>query len=151
MPLPTHLQASLTQNYPDMVKLSPDDFFQLSAYLKHPDIIRVGIDQLREEARGVVTAQTRERKNHNEFHRYLRRILTYNEHIHSAFPNGSGQQKHGLGRPQDTDPKFDKQIFDAWQTKQYKKHEDLATEMNITAKDLKKALDRHRKRLANQE
>jgi hypothetical protein len=36
-------------------------------------------------------------------------------------------------------------------SKQYKKHEDLATEMNMTAKDLKKALDRHRKRLANQE
>lgn len=50
------------------------------------------------------------------------------------------------GRPQDTDPKADARVFDAWQTGNYKKFADLARELKIERRDVKLAIDRERKR-----
>ena len=50
------------------------------------------------------------------------------------------------GRKRDTDPKADKKIAEAWQTGRYKTHAELGKELGKSERDVKLALDRHRKR-----
>jgi hypothetical protein len=50
------------------------------------------------------------------------------------------------GRKPDTDPKYDKQVSDAWQTRRYRRYEDLAKELGTTKNEVKWALDRYRHR-----
>jgi len=50
------------------------------------------------------------------------------------------------GRPRDTDAKQDKRIADAWQTGRFAGYDDLARELGKTKRDVRMALDRHRKR-----
>ena len=47
-----------------------------------------------------------------------------------------------------TDRKADKKMADAWATRSYKTHEELATALNKPVLDVKHAIDRHRKREA---
>lgn len=51
------------------------------------------------------------------------------------------------GRRPDTDPKADKSLFEAWKTRRYKTYAELAEEKNATALEVKRAIDRHRKRI----
>jgi hypothetical protein len=44
------------------------------------------------------------------------------------------------------DPKEDRQIWDAWQTRRYKEYADLARELNKKSRDVKLAVDRERQR-----
>ncbi|MDG3006083.1 hypothetical protein [Paludisphaera mucosa] len=50
------------------------------------------------------------------------------------------------GRPADTDPNMDKRIFDAWRTGRYSTYGGLAVDFDITVNDVRKAIDRRRKR-----
>lgn len=50
------------------------------------------------------------------------------------------------GRPADTDPARDARWSDAWGSGRYKTYADCAREFSTTGRDLKLALDRHRKR-----
>jgi hypothetical protein len=64
---------------------------------------------------------------------------------------GTGQPagdkgKRRRGRKPDTDPKADKRIADAWGTQHYRTYADCARELGNSAKEVKAALDRHRKR-----
>ncbi len=59
--------------------------------------------------------------------------------------------KKRAGRPPDTDPKRDKQISEAWNAGQYRSFDEFAgtdagRRFNLTARDLRNAHDRHRKR-----
>lgn len=56
------------------------------------------------------------------------------------------KRRRKRGRPADTDPKADKKIEDAWQTGQYRTHEDLAGALNTSRREVTAALDRQRKR-----
>jgi hypothetical protein len=151
MPLPAHLHKLMTQSQPAMVKLSTDDLFQLAAYLKFPDKMIISMSRQREEVIHGITTYSKEIYSHEEFHLYLRRIQAYNESLQSASPNGLPAQKSRRGRVPDTDPKADEQIFNSWQSRAYKKHSDLATALNITLKEVRRALDRHRKRVRDEE
>ncbi len=51
------------------------------------------------------------------------------------------------GRPVDTDPKADKQVYDAWKSGQYKTQAECARELGMEEKPAKNAIERHRKRL----
>ena len=59
----------------------------------------------------------------------------------------SHRRKRKRGRPQDTDEAADKRIDDAWKTDQYPTYANLAAEKGISPLDVKRAIDRHRKRL----
>jgi hypothetical protein len=50
------------------------------------------------------------------------------------------------GRPSDTDPKDDRRIAEAWQSKRYITVAELATCLGKPLQEVRKALDRHRKR-----
>lgn len=50
------------------------------------------------------------------------------------------------GRPTDTDPKQDRRIADAWATRNYRTHQELADAMGLDKHAVKTALDRERKR-----
>lgn len=50
------------------------------------------------------------------------------------------------GRPPDTDAKRDRRIADAWRTKEYENLDDLARAFGTSKPDVKRALDRDRKR-----
>jgi hypothetical protein len=52
------------------------------------------------------------------------------------------------GRNPDTDPKADKRVADAWGTRAYRTHEECGRALGMTKKQVKDALDRHRKRPA---
>ena len=54
------------------------------------------------------------------------------------------------GRKPDTDPKADKRIADAWGTGRHKTYADLAHELGRPLLDVRRAIDRHRKRLKKQ-
>jgi hypothetical protein len=51
------------------------------------------------------------------------------------------------GRQPDTDPKQDQRIAEAWETGQYVDYAGLARELHIDKREVKRAVDRHRKRL----
>jgi len=60
--------------------------------------------------------------------------------------NSKGKRRRG--RKSDTDPKADKRVADAWGTRQYPTYEDCGRELGMTAKEVKAAIDRHRRRSA---
>jgi hypothetical protein len=68
-------------------------------------------------------------------------------------PKGAGiggrphqKGKRGRGRKPDTNPTADKRVADAWATGQYKTYERCGIALGMTKKQVKDALDRHRKR-----
>ena len=67
--------------------------------------------------------------------------------LHSVSGGKSPGEKRKRGRPSGTDHKKDKQIYDAWNTGQYKTKNELAKELGMTPDDVKRAIDRARKRL----
>jgi hypothetical protein len=54
--------------------------------------------------------------------------------------------KRRRGRKPDTDAKKDQRVAEAWQSGQYKTHEQCGQAIGMTRKQVKHALDRHRKR-----
>lgn len=52
------------------------------------------------------------------------------------------------GRPNDTDPKADQRIYDAWKTGEHKTYADLGRELSKTERQITLAIDRHKKRIA---
>jgi hypothetical protein len=56
--------------------------------------------------------------------------------------------KRSRGRPGDTNPKADQQIWDSWRTGAYKKYADLARGLGRSAEEVAWAIDRHRHRRA---
>jgi hypothetical protein len=60
---------------------------------------------------------------------------------------GSHKKHRKRGRPTDTDPKADEKIWDAWRTGEYKTYEGLARAFTKPMRDVRAALERHRKRL----
>jgi len=56
------------------------------------------------------------------------------------------KQSPSTGRPQDTDQAADKRIAEAWGTGEYKNLEELANALDKRKRDVRLALDRHRKR-----
>jgi hypothetical protein len=55
--------------------------------------------------------------------------------------------KHG--RPVETNPEADRRVYDSWRSGQYTTYQDLARQLNVKAHEVKKVIDRHRKRLRN--
>jgi hypothetical protein len=63
---------------------------------------------------------------------------------------GTGRRRRKRrGRPSDTDPKADKRIYDAWQTRQYKNYAELAVALSLSEREVELAVDRVRKRRKN--
>jgi hypothetical protein len=61
---------------------------------------------------------------------------------------GVGQRRRKRrGRPQDTDPKADKRIFEAWHSGHYTTYDELACELHKTKREVQLAVERHRKRI----
>jgi hypothetical protein len=78
-------------------------------------------------------------------------IAVFGEDISSSSP----PKMHGLvpthwrkklGRPMDTDPDADRCIAEAWQTGMHESLETLGYALGMTKREVKRALDRHRKR-----
>jgi hypothetical protein len=63
-----------------------------------------------------------------------------------AITKNANRKSPRRGRPSDTDPKADKQMFDAWQTGEYKTYEELARTLKMETRKVKLAIDRQRKR-----
>jgi hypothetical protein len=62
---------------------------------------------------------------------------------------GEGKkQKRGRGRKPDTDPKADKRVWDAWESGEHEDLTALGNAFHMTKLEVRRALDRHRKRLA---
>ena len=59
----------------------------------------------------------------------------------------NGKKTRKRGRPPDTDPQEDRRIWEAWSTRRYKTFENLAVEHGKTKDFVRRAVDRHRKRL----
>ena len=55
--------------------------------------------------------------------------------------------KRCAGRPVETDPARDRRLFEAWHTGSYRTFEQLARAMNLTDRQVRLAIDRHKKRL----
>jgi hypothetical protein len=64
-------------------------------------------------------------------------------------PVSRSQKKRG--RPSDTDEREDMRIFDACRSSVYKKYADLARELGKKPQEVKRAVDRHRKRVKKRE
>jgi hypothetical protein len=62
---------------------------------------------------------------------------------------GAGRVKtpRKRGRPVDTDPKADKRVYEAWKSGHYPNYSELARELKMSQGDMKRAIDRHRKRV----
>ena len=56
------------------------------------------------------------------------------------------EAKPRRGRKPDTDPKEDKKIADAWESRVYRTYAECESALNLKKGDVKRALDRHRKR-----
>jgi hypothetical protein len=69
------------------------------------------------------------------------------EHLEGTDGKNQGGKAGKRGRPKDTDPKEDKRVYEAWITGQYAKYEDLGRELKQTKLYVKRAIDRHKKRL----
>ncbi len=65
----------------------------------------------------------------------------------SNTPLGANLTRRRRGRPRDTDLQADRLIFNAWRTRQYKTYADLARELNKSTREVRAAIDRHRKRV----
>jgi len=66
----------------------------------------------------------------------------------SRVPNRKSKKVGKRGRPVDTDLKADERIMEAWSTGGYNTCEQLAKALGKKKRDVKLALDRHRKRCA---
>jgi hypothetical protein len=67
----------------------------------------------------------------------------------SGAGQGEGERpKRPRGRKHDTDPKADKRIFDAWQSGSHQTYAELAGTLGMREREVKLAIDRHRKRQA---
>jgi hypothetical protein len=64
----------------------------------------------------------------------------------AVLPPKEGKRRRG--RPGGTDPREDKRIFDAWKSGAHKDYADLARNLRKSKRDIAKAIDRHRHRLA---
>ncbi|MBN1489760.1 MAG: hypothetical protein JXA69_07570 [Phycisphaerae bacterium] len=73
-----------------------------------------------------------------------RAALTDDRATGSTAAARSGPKRRG--RKPRTNPEADRRIAEAWGTGEYHKHEDLAQTLIMGVNDVKKALDRHRKR-----
>ena len=64
-------------------------------------------------------------------------------------PDSSKPQKgkRRRGRQVDTDPRADKQVFDAWQSGHHRNYADLARNLRMRRYEVAKAIDRHRHRV----
>jgi hypothetical protein len=54
------------------------------------------------------------------------------------------------GRTPDTDPKEDQRIYERWKKSGYNRYEDFARKENLPLRNVKNAIERHRKRVAGQ-
>jgi hypothetical protein len=61
-------------------------------------------------------------------------------------PDENQKPKGKRGRKPDTDPKMDSRVADAWQTGQYRTYAECGREFRMNKKQVKQAIDRHRKR-----
>ncbi|HBI43531.1 MAG TPA: hypothetical protein DDY78_11855 [Planctomycetales bacterium] len=57
------------------------------------------------------------------------------------------QTRRTRGRPADTDLKADAQIFSAWGSRRYKTYGECARALGLDKREVKAAVDRHRKRI----
>jgi hypothetical protein len=89
--------------------------------------------------------------------RYLRMNMDVCESIAQELEEGSklddgekngGNSKKPKTRRKRSDPKEDKLFAEAWATGQYRTYKALAKEKNTTTREVKLAIDRHRKRQA---
>jgi hypothetical protein len=60
---------------------------------------------------------------------------------------GRGKKPRKRSRPVDTDARADKRVYEAWKSRRYKNYSDLARELKMSERDVKMAIDRHRKRV----
>jgi hypothetical protein len=113
------------------------------------------------EALGVLTAERRPRDKRNSPPSALGTIPAYwrieGEAVilHRALLNqkpgknqGPREGKRRRGRPGDTDPKADEQIWDAWKTGAHKEYAELAHLLRMSPTEVARAIDRHRHRRA---
>lgn len=148
MSLPPHVHQLLKRSHPAIIPLAQDDLAQLVAYLKHPESVRLILSRmLRENQRGD-TSYRREITARQEFHKYLLRVRDYNL-ARSAV--GDGARRPRPRRGVNSDVNGDEKIYDLWQTKRFKTYASLATELACRSIEVKRAIDRHRKRLAASE
>jgi len=134
-----------------MVDLSSDERLQLDAYLKYPDRITRDPERLYAESSRGIDTHRQEINWQWTFRRYLRRVLDYNNAL-AATQNCAGSKAvQKPGRPPDVDVDGDRKIYDAWQSGRYKTFAELAVALNRSVRDVKKAIDRHRKRVRAQE
>ena len=137
----TSLQTSIIRDYADRMESGRT---LENHWLEGPDVTVVNIRHITDEMREL----DREGFTHE--------VLT---ELREKFPDefsqlglaggrkSSHRCKRNRGRPQDTDEAEDKRIYDAWKTGRYRKYADLAAEKAISPPDVKRAIDRHRKRL----
>jgi tetratricopeptide (TPR) repeat protein len=57
------------------------------------------------------------------------------------------EQRRKRGRPRDTDEDEDRRISEAWETGSYRTYDELAQAKKIPEREVRRALDRHRKRV----
>ena len=69
--------------------------------------------------------------------------------ILNATPPPAENQPAKRGRKHESDPKEDNRIYDAWSTGEHKYYEEAARALAMKKLDVKRAIDRHRKRLAS--
>lgn len=85
-----------------------------------------------------------------EFREYLRNVrLTLRGRNESGKRNSSGMKpkaKKKRGSPTKYDPKADKRIVDGWKSWRYKTYQDLEEKMGLAPGEVKRAIDRQRKR-----
>jgi hypothetical protein len=135
--------ACIRQAMPEFIVLTDDKFLQLRAYLSvAPQRRQISLAQMQHEARQGVSTEIAEQ---TKFRRHLRQVLVYNEGLRED-PARSQKKKSGHGRPPDSDKRADQQIADAWKTRSYRTYEELGIQLHKSAKEIKSALDRHRKR-----
>jgi hypothetical protein len=63
----------------------------------------------------------------------------------------AAKPKRKPGRKPQYEAKKDKQIFDAWKSGRYRVYADLAQELHLKRRDVKLAIDRHKKRIKPKE
>lgn len=97
------------------------------------------------EARLIVAGQDRDKlATYNAPTLLL--LLAKAEGINANGDGGTPVRKPG--RPADTNPTEDRRIYDAWKTGRLKTYAELAAELRLPERDVRLALDRHKKRLS---
>lgn len=56
------------------------------------------------------------------------------------------KRRRRQGRPQSSDPKADQKVYDAWRTRGWRTFEELGSVLGMSHYDVRRAVDRHRKR-----